>query len=206
MKTLPFPNKTIDPLTITIFADIVLFGYLKFHISEIVERKLPEEFKNPLNSYYMSGKTIEDILEAHHQNSCEHPNEQLADLEYLRKNNTPQYIAGLGTENRNVIETILEKNLYWGKIGLSRNPVITESDLIRISIDENTDIAIRFYIAQHQNLTKEVIKSLANENSHLVIENLKSRKDIKELIDPDVRLHFQKYGSKAIRDAFISNK
>ena len=206
MKTLPFPNKTIDPLTITIFADIVLFGYLKFHISEIVERKLPEEFKNPLNSYYMSGKTIEDILEAHHQNSCEHPNEQLTDLEYLRKNNTPQYIAGLGTENRNVIETILEKNLYWGKIGLSRNPVITESDLIRISIDENTDIAIRFYIAQHQNLTKEVIKSLANENSHLVIENLKSRKDIKELIDPDVRLHFQKYGSKAIRDAFISNK
>jgi hypothetical protein len=206
MKTLPFPNKTIDPLNITIFADIVLFGYLKFHISEIVERKLPEEFKNPLNSYYMSGKTIEDILEAHHQNSCEHPNEQLADLEYLRKNNTPQYIAGLGTENRNVIETILEKNLYWGKIGLSRNPVITESDLIRISIDENTDIAIRFYIAQHQNLTKEVIKSLANENSHLVIENLKSRKDIKELIDPDVRLHFQKYGSKAIRDAFISNK
>ena len=206
MKTLPFPNKTIDPLTITIFADIVLFGYLKFHISEIVERKLPEEFKNPLNSYYMSGKTIEDILEAHHQNSCEHPNEQLADLEYLRKNNTPQYIAGLGTENRNVIETILEKNLYWGKIGLSRNPVITESDLIRISIDENTDIAIRFYIAQHQNLTKEVIKLLANENSHLVIENLKSRKDIKELIDPDVRLHFQKYGSKAIRDAFISNK
>lgn len=136
MKTLPFPNKTIDPLNITIFADIVLFGYLKFHISEIVERKLPEEFKNPLNSYYMSGKTIEDILEAHHQNSCEHPNEQLADLEYLRKNNTPQYIAGLGTENRNVIETILEKNLYWGKIGLSRNPVITESDLIRISIDE----------------------------------------------------------------------
>ena len=130
----------------------------------------------------------------------------MADLEYLRKNNTPQYIAGLGTENRNVIETILEKNLYWGKIGLSRNPVITESDLIRISIDENTDIAIRFYIAQHQNLTKEVIKSLANENSHLVIENLKSRKDIKELIDPDVRLHFQKYGSKAIRDAFISNK
>ena len=206
MKTLPFPNKTIDPLNITIFADIVLFGYLKFHISEIVERKLPEEFKNPLNSYYMSGKTIEGILEAHHQNSCEHPNEQLADLEYLRKNNTPQYIAGLGTENRNVIETILEKNLYWGKIGLSRNPVITESDLIRISIDENTDIAIRFYIAQHQNLTKEVIKSLANENSHLVIENLKSRKDIKELIDPDVRLHFQKYGSKAIRDAFISNK
>ena len=206
MKTLPFPNKTIDPLNITIFADIVLFGYLKFHISEIVERKLPEEFKNPLNFYYMSGKTIEDILEAHHQNSCEHPNEQLADLEYLRKNNTPQYIAGLGTENRNVIETILEKNLYWGKIGLSRNPVITESDLIRISIDENTDIAIRFYIAQHQNLTKEVIKSLANENSHLVIENLKSRKDIKELIDPDVRLHFQKYGSKAIRDAFISNK
>ena len=206
MKTLPFPNKTIDPLNITIFADIVLFGYLKFHISEIVERKLPEEFKNPLNSYYMSGKTIEDILEAHHQNSCEHPNEQLADLEYLRKNNTPQYIAGLGTENRNVIETILEKNLYWGKIGLSRNPVITESDLIRISIYENTDIAIRFYIAQHQNLTKEVIKSLANENSHLVIENLKSRKDIKELIDPDVRLHFQKYGSKAIRDAFISNK
>lgn len=206
MKTLPFPNKTIDPLNITIFADIVVFGYLKFHISEIVERKLPEEFKNPLNSYYMSGKTIEDILEAHHQNSCEHPNEQLADLEYLRKNNTPQYIAGLGTENRNVIETILEKNLYWGKIGLSRNPVITESDLIRISIDENTDIAIRFYIAQHQNLTKEVIKSLANENSHLVIENLKSRKDIKELIDPDVRLHFQKYGSKAIRDAFISNK
>jgi hypothetical protein len=206
MKTLPFPNKTIDPLNITIFADIVLFGYLKFHISEIVERKLPEEFKNPLNSYYMSGKTIEGILEAHHQNSCEHPNEQLADLEYLRKNNTPQYIAGLGTENRNVIETILEKNLYWGKIGLSRNPVITESDLIRISIDENTDIAIRFYIAQHQNLTKEVIKSLANENSHLVIENLKSQKDIKELIDPDVRLHFQKYGSKAIRDAFISNK
>ena len=206
MKVLPFPNKTIDPLNITIFADIVLFGYLKFHISKIVERKLPEEFKNPLNTYYMSEKTIKDILDAHHQNSCEHPNEQLADLEYLRKNNTPQYIAGLGTENRNVIETILEKNLYWGKIGLSRNPLITESDLIRISIGENTDIAIRFYIAQHQNLTKDVLKSLANENSHLVIENLKSRKDIKELIDPDVRLHFQKYGSKAIRDAFISNK
>ena len=206
MKILPFPDKTNESLNITIFGDIVLFGYMKLHISEIIERKLPEECKNDLSSHYMPPHIIENILEAHHQNSCEHPNEQLADWAYLEKTHPPQYIAGLATENRNVIETILEKNLYFGKLGLSLNPVATESDLIRILKSEDVSENMRFNITKHQNLTKEVIKLFASEDCRLVIESLKLRKNIGSLIDPDVRLHFQKYGSKAIRDAFISNK
>nr|DAN45007.1 MAG TPA: hypothetical protein [Ackermannviridae sp.] len=206
MKILPFPNKTEDTLNISIFGDIVLFGYMKLHISEIIERKLPEECKNYLNSHYMPPHIIENILEAHHQNSCEHPNEQLADWAYLEKTHPPQYIAGLATENRNVIETILEKNLYFGKLGLSLNPVATESDLIRILKSEDVSENMRFNITKHQNLTKEVIKLFASEDCRLVIESLKLRKNIGSLIDPDVRLHFQKCGSKLIRDAFIYNK
>lgn len=206
MKILPFPDKTDETLNITIFGDIVLFGYMKLHISEIIERKLPEECKNDLSSHYMPPHIIENILEAHHQNSCEHPNEQLADWAYLEKTHPTQYIAGLATENRNVIETILEKNLYFGKLGLSLNPVATESDLIRILKSEDVSENMRFNITKHQNLTKEVIKLFASEDCRLVIESLKLRKNIGSLIDPDVRLHFQKYGSKAIRDAFISNK
>ena len=206
MKILPFPDKTNESLNITIFGDIVLFGYLKLHISEIIERKLPEECKNHLSSHYMPPHIIENILEAHHQNSCEHPNEQLADWAYLEKTHPPQYIAGLATENRNVIETILEKNLYFGKLGLSLNPVATESDLIRILKSEDVSENIRFNITKHQNLTKEVIKLFASEDCRLVIESLKLRKNIGSLIDPDVRLHFQKCGSKLIRDAFIYNK
>lgn len=206
MKILPFPNKTEDTLNISIFGDIVLFGYMKLHISEIIERKLPEECKNYLNSHYMPPHIIENILEAHHQNSCEHPNEQLADWAYLEKTHPPQYVAGLATENRNVIETILAKNLYWGKLGLSKNPVVTEFDLIDILASDNTNANIRFNITKHPNLTKEVVKFFDNEDDDLVIESLKSRKDIGSLIDPDVRLHFQKYGSKLIRDAFIYNK
>lgn len=203
MKILPFPDKTNESLNITIFGDIVLFGYMKLHISEIIERKLPEECKNDLSSHYMPLHIIENILETHHQNSCEHPNEQLADWAYLEKTHPPQYIAGLATENRNVIETILEKNLYFGKLGLSENPVSTEFDLIRILKSEDVSESMRFNITKHQNLTKEVIKLFASEDCHLVIESLKSRKNIGSLIDPDVRLHFQKYGSQAIRDAFI---
>ena len=206
MKILPFPDKTNESLNITIFGDIVLFGYMKLHISEIIERKLPEECKNHLSSHYMPPHIIENILEAHHQNSCEHPNEQLADWAYLEKTHPPQYIAGLATENRNVIETILEKNLYFGKLGLSLNPVATESDLIRILKSEDVSENIRFNITKHQNLTKEVIKLFASEDCRLVIESLKLRKNIGSLIDPDVRLHFQKCGSKLIRDAFIYNK
>lgn len=209
MKILPFPNKRNEvdnALNITIFGDIVLFGYMKLHISEIIERKLPEECKNDLSSHYMPPHIIENILEAHHQNSCEHPNEQLADWAYLEKTHPPQYIAGLATENRNVIETILEKNLYFGKLGLSLNPVATESDLIRILKSEDVSENMRFNITKHQNLTKEVIKLFASEDCRLVIESLKLRKNIGSLIDPDVRLHFQKYGSKLIRDAFIYNK
>ena len=206
MKILPFPDKTDETLNITIFGDIVLFGYMKLHISEIIERKLPEECKNHLSSHYMPPHIIENILEAHHQNSCEHPNEQLADWAYLEKTHPPQYIAGLATENRNVIETILEKNLYFGKLGLSLNPVVTESDLIRILKSEDVSENMRFNITKHQNLTKEVIKLFASEDCRLVIESLKLRKNIGSLIDPDVRLHFQKYGSKLIRDTFIYNK
>lgn len=206
MKILPFPDKTDETLNITIFGDIVLFGYMKLHISEIIERKLPEECKNYLSSHYMPPHIIENILEAHHQNSCEHPNEQLADWAYLEKTHPPQYIAGLATENRNVIETILEKNLYFGKLGLSLNPVATESDLIRILKSEDVSENMRFNITKHQNLTKEVIKLFASEDCRLVIESLKLRKNIGRLIDPDVRLHFQKCGSKLIRDAFIYNK
>lgn len=206
MKILPFPDKTNESLNISIFGDIVLFGYMKLHISEIIERKLPEECKNYLSSHYMPPHIIENILEAHHQNSCEHPNEQLADWAYLEKTHPPQYIAGLATENRNVIETILEKNLYFGKLGLSLNPVATESDLIRILKSEDVSENMRFNITKHQNLTKEVIKLFASEDCRLVIESLKLRKNIGSLIDPDVRLHFQKCGSKLIRDAFIYNK
>lgn len=65
---------------------------------------------------------------------------------------------------------------------------------------------MRLNISKHQNLTKEVIKLFASEDWRLVVESLKLRKDIKELIDPEVRLHFQKCGSKLIRDAFIYNK
>lgn len=206
MKILPFPDKTNESLNISIFGDIVLFGYMKLHISEIIERKLPEECKNHLSSHYMPPHIIENILEAHHQNSCEHPNEQLADWAYLEKTHPTQYIAGLATENRNVIETILEKNLHYAKLGLSQNPVATESDLIRILKSEDVSESMRFNISKHQNLTKEVIKAFASENCHLVIESLKLRKNIGSLIDPDVRLHFQKCGSKLIRDAFIYNK
>lgn len=206
MKILPFPDKTNESLNITIFGDIVLFGYMKFHISEIVERKLPEECKNDLSSHYMPPHIIENILEAHHQNSCEHPNEQLADWAYLEKTHPTQYIAGLATENRNVIETILEKNLHFGKLGLSENPVSTEFDLIRILKSEDVSESMRFNITKHQNLTKEVVKAFASEDCRLVIESLKLRKNIGSLIDPDVRLHFQKCGSKLIRDAFIYNK
>lgn len=206
MKILPFPDKTNESLNITIFGDIVLFGYMKLHISEIIERKLPEECKNHLSTHYMPLHIIEDILEAHHQNSCKHPNEQLADWAYLEKTHPSQYVAGLATENRNVIETILEKNLYLGKLGLYQNPVSTEFDLIRILKSENVSENTRFNITKHQNLTKEVVKAFASEDCRLVIESLKLRKNIGSLIDPDVRLHFQKCGSKLIRDAFIYNK
>ena len=154
MKILPFPDKTDETLNISIFGDIVLFGYMKLHISEIIERKLPEECKNHLSSHYMPPHIIENILEAHHQNSCEHPNEQLADWNYLEKIHPPQYIAGLATENRNVIETILEKNLHFGKLGLAQNPVATEFDLIRILKSDNTNESIRFNITKHPNLSK----------------------------------------------------
>lgn len=212
MRIIPVPvgkGKNKDILEVTIFGDFVRAACVNFHINDIVERNLPKDFRDPNGLNYLNDYAIKAIIESHHQNSLTFPNEQLSGLEYLETIRINSYVAGLATQNRDVIETMLrnedgdfEQCVY----GLALNPIITESDLIRISIDENTDIAIRFYIAQHQNLTKEVIKSLANENSHLVIENLKSRKDIKELIDPDVRLHFQKYGSKAIRDAFISNK
>ena len=170
MKILAFPDKTDKSLNISIFGDIVLFGYMKLHISEIIERKLPEECKNHLSSHYMPPHIIENILEAHHQNSCEHPNEQLADWAYLEKTHPTQYIAGLA------IETILEKNLHYAKLGLSQNPVATESDLIRILKSEDVSESMRFNISKHQNLTKEVIKAFASENCHFVIESLKLRK------------------------------
>lgn len=209
MKILPFPNKrndADDALNITIFGDVVMFGILKFHISEIMERKLPEECKDSTARYYISEQTIEDILNAYHQNNIDHPNEQLSDWEDLRKTHPPQYIAGLATKNRNVIETILEKNLFSGKLGLVENPVVTESDLIRILKSENIDTGIRINVAKHPNLTKEVIKLFANENSDCVIWTLKSRTDIKDLVDADVKSHFKKCGSEIIKSAFVYNK
>ena len=209
MKILPFPNKrndADDALNITIFGDVVMFGILKFHISEIMERKLPEECKYSTARYYISEQTIEDILNAYHQNNIDHPNEQLSDWEDLRKTHPPQYVAGLATKNRNVIETILEKNLFYGKLGLAENPVITESDLIRILKSENTDTRIRYLIAKHPNLTSEVVKLFADEDSYGVVMDLKLRNDIKELIDNDVKSHFRKYGSDIIKNAFVYNK
>lgn len=183
-----------------------MFGFLKFHISEIMERKLPEECKDRTARHYMSEQTIADILNAYHQNNIDHPNEQLSDWEDLRKTHPPQYIAGLATKNRNVIEIILEKNLFSGKLGLVENPVITESDLIRILKSENIDTGIRINVAKHPNLTKEVIKLFANEDNDWIILTLKSRNDIKELITPDVKSHFKKYGSEIIKNAFVYNK
>lgn len=209
MKILPFPNKrneADDALKITIFGDVVIFGFMNFHISEIVERKLPEECKDTTDRHYMSDRTIEDILNAYQQNNLEYPNEQLSDWEDLRKTHPTHYVAGLATKNRNVIDTLIEKNSFYGKIGLVENPVITESNLIRILTSENTNTQIRYRIARHPNLTKKVVKLFADEDDHLVVTTLKSRNDIKDLVDDDVKSHFRKNGSKIIKNAFVYNK
>lgn len=209
MKILPFPNKrneADDALKITIFGDVVIFGFMNFHISEIVERKLPEECKDTTDRHYMSDRTIEDILNAYQQNNLDYPNEQLSDWEDLIKTHPTHYVAGLATKNRNVIDTLIEKNSFYGKIGLVENPAITESDLIRILTSENTNTQIRYRIARHPNLTKEVVKLFADEDDYLVVTTLKSRNDIKELIDDDVKLYFRKNGSKIIKNAFVYNK
>lgn len=209
MKKLPFPNKrndADDALNITIFGDVVIFGFLNFRISEIAERKLPDVCKDTTDRHYMSDRTIEDILNAYQQNNLDYPNEQFSDWEDLRKTHPSQYVAGLATQNRNVIETILEKDLFYGKLGLAENPAITESDLIRILKSENTNARIRYLIAQHPNLTSEVVKSFADEDSYAVVMNLKERNDIKELINNDVKSHFRKYGSDIIKNAFVYNK
>ena len=209
MKILPFPNKrndADDALNITIFGDVVIFGFMNFHISEIAERKLPDVCKDTTDRHYMSERTIEDILNAYQQNNLDHPNEQLSDWEDLEKTHPPQYIAGLATENRNVIETILEKNLHFGKLGLSENPVSTEFDLIRILNSENTNSRIRYLIAKHPNLTSEVVKLFVDEDSYLVVMTLKSRNDIKDLVNADIKSYFRKYGSDIIKNAFVYNK
>lgn len=209
MKILPFPNKrneADDVLNITIFGDVVIFGFMNFRISEIAERKLPDVCKDTTDRHYMSDQTIEDILNAYQQNNLDHPNEQLSDWEDLRKTHPSQYVAGLATKNRNVIETILDKNLFYGKLGLAENPVITEFDLIRILNSENTNTRIRYLIAKHPNLTSEVVKLFVDEDSNLVVMTLKSRNDIKDLVNTDVKSHFKKYGSDIIKNAFVYNK
>ena len=64
-------------------------------------------------------------------------------------------------------------------------------------------IGLKIDVINHPKFTQDVAKLFANEENDDIIEHLKARKDI---IDSDVKLHFQKYGSQAIIDAFIYNK
>jgi hypothetical protein len=179
---------------------------INFHINDIVERNLPKDFRDPNGLNYLNDYAIKAIIESHHQNSLTFPNEQLSGLEYLETIRINSYVAGLATQNRDVIETMLrnedgdfEQCVY----GLVLNPIITESDLMCILKGKKVVIGLKIDIINHPNFTQEVAKLFADEENDDVIEHLKARKDI---IDSDVKLHFQKYGSQAIRDAFIYNK
>lgn len=208
MRIIPVPigkgkkGKNKDILEVTIFGDFVQLGRVNCHINDIVKRNLPEDYKDPKELNYLNNYAIKAIIKSHHQNSLIFPNEQLSDWKYLETIQIDPYIVGLATKNRDVIEKILERDQYYGKLGLSGNPVATEFDLIRILKGWYVDETMRCSIAQHPNLTKEVIKAFANENCHFIIRILKSRKDIENLIDSDVRRHFQKCGSKLIRNYF----
>lgn len=209
MRIIPVPvgkGKNKDILEVTIFGDFVRAACVNFHINDIVERNLPKDFRDPNGLNYLNDCAIKAIIESHHQNSLTFPNEQLSGLEYLETIRINSYVAGLATQNRDVIETMLrnedgdfEQCVY----GLALNPIITESDLMRILKGKKVVIGLKIDVINHPNFTQEVAKLFADEEKDDVIEHLKARKDI---IDSDVKLHFQKYGSQAIRDAFIYNK
>lgn len=209
MRIIPVPvgkGKNKDILEVTIFGDFVRAACINFHINDIVERNLPKDFLDPKGLNYLNDYAIKAIIESHHQNSLTFPNEQLSDLEYLETIRINSYVAGLATQNRDVIETMLrnedgdfEQCVY----GLALNPIITESDLMCILKGKKVVIGLKIDVINHPNFTQEVAKLFADEENDDVIEHLKARKDI---IDSDVKLHFQKYGSQAIRDAFIYNK
>lgn len=209
MRIIPVPvgkGKNKDILEVTIFGDFVRAACVNFHINDIVERNLPKDFRDPNGLNYLNDYAIKAIIESHHQNSLTFPNEQLSGLEYLETIRINSYVAGLSTQNRDVIETMLrnedgdfEQCVY----GLALNPIITESDLMCILKGKKVVIGLKIDVINHPNFTQEVAKLFADEENDDVIEHLKARKDI---IDSDVKLHFQKYGSQAIRDAFIYNK
>lgn len=209
MRIIPVPvgkGKNKDILEVTIFGDFVRAACINFHINDIVERNLPKDFLDPKGLNYLNDYAIKAIIESHHQNSLTFPNEQLSGLEYLETIRINSYVAGLATQNRDVIETMLrnedgdfEQCVY----GLALNPIITESDLMCILKGKKVVIGLKIDVINHPNFTQEVAKLFADEENDDVIEHLKARKDI---IDSDVKLHFQKYGSQAIRDAFIYNK
>lgn len=209
MRIIPVPvgkGKNKDILEVTIFGDFVRAACINFHINDIVERNLPKDFLDPKGLNYLNDYAIKAIIESHHQNSLTFPNEQLSGLEYLETIRINSYVAGLATQNRDVIETMLrnedgdfEQCVY----GLALNPIITESDLMCILKGKKVVIGLKIDVINHPNFTQEVAKLFADEENDDVIEHLKARKDI---IDSDVKLHFQKYGSQAIRNAFIYNK
>lgn len=209
MRIIPVPvgkGKNKDILEVTIFGDFVRAACINFHINDIVERNLPKDFLDPKGLNYLNDYAIKAIIESHHQNSLTFPNEQLSGLEYLETIRINSYVAGLATQNRDVIETMLrnedgdfEQCVY----GLALNPIITESDLMCILKGKKVVVGLKIDVINHPNFTQEVAKLFADEENDDVIEHLKARKDI---IDSDVKLHFQKYGSQAIRDAFIYNK
>lgn len=210
MWIIPVPvgkGKNKDILEVTIFGDFVRAACINFHINDIVERNLPKDFRDPKGLNYLNDYAIKAIIESHHQNSRIFPNEQLAGFEYLETIRISSYIAGLATKNRDVIETMLtnqdDEDFEQCVYGLSLNPIITESDLIRILKGKKVVIGLKINVINHPNFTQEVAKLFVDEENDDVIEHLKARKDI---IDSDVKLHFQKYGSQAISDTFIYNK
>lgn len=210
MRIIPVPigkGKNKDILEVTIFGDFIRAGYMSFSINDIIKRNLPKDYLDPKGLNYLNDYAIKAIIESHHKNSLTFPNEQLSGLEYLETIRINSYIAGLATQNRDVIETMLlnqdDEDFKQCIFGLALNPIITESDLIRILKGKKVVIGLKIDVINHPNFTQEVAKLFANEENDDVIEHLKARKDI---IDSDVKLHFQKYGSQAIRDAFIYNK
>lgn len=210
MRIIPVPigkGKNKDILEVTIFGDFIRAGYMSFNINDIIERNLPKDYLDPKGLNYLNDYAIKAIIESHHKNSLTFPNEQLSGLEYLETIRINSYIAGLATQNRDVIETMLinqdDEDFEQCVYGLTLNPIVTESDLIRILKGKKVVVGLKIDVINHPNFTQEVAKLFANEENDDVIEHLKARKDI---IDSDVKLHFQKYGSQAIRDTFIFNK
>nr|DAN45006.1 MAG TPA: hypothetical protein [Ackermannviridae sp.] len=185
MRIIPVPvgkGKNKDILEVTIFGDFVRAACINFHINDIVERNLPKDFRDPKGLNYLNDYAIKAIIESHHQNSRIFPNEQLAGFEYLETIRISSYIAGLATQNRDVIETMLtnqdDEDFEQCVYGLTLNPIITESDLIRILKGKKVVVGLKIDVINHPNFTQEVAKLFANEENDDVIEHLKARKDI----------------------------